>query len=430
MSIKLSKTTIDRRDLIRFTSMGAAGLYLVNLESLAEAAVCETVSTTVLSTTPEGYAAGAILQPGMDERNLFYFIDGCFTNFYLQDKPAGEAKKTVGLVSKVGGTDKLFRAIEGTAASNGTQSYNFPAMSEAEQNGLRILTKARVALHLEFEQVESNYVETVVLSDANHKVLGLRRLSPSDAIMKGDMRVAPYVVFDRLNLLEGSELHITYVRRIAGQPATIYQYKIPKEHVGPSRFDYRHLPMGARDQISPVFLNSLLGGDPTGQSTRGQHAVTYHGSDPVNDRVGSIPAFPFNGSGGYLTTAYYQQRMTPTHTTRAKLLDLKANGDFQFVIEKMHADSNLGHYMRYFLALDPVGRIMGGLHRDFTGTNYDGGLGNSDGLGAFKIKSGMMENSKGEDYRITQYKITDMPYVQLATEDILDAMAKITFRLR
>lgn len=434
MTIKLSKTAIDRRDLIRFTGMGAAGLYLLNLEGLAEATVCDTVTITDLSTDPSNYPAGSVRTPGMDERNLFYFIDGCFTNFYLQEKPDGEAKKDAGLVSVVDGAERLFRPIVGTADSNGGNTYDYPHMSAAQQGNLRILTKARVALHLEFPQNNADYVELVVLSDAQHKILGMRRLSPSDAIKKGSQDVAPYVVFDRLNLLEGSELHITYVRRISGQPSTVYQYKIPREHVGPSRLDYKHLPQGARDQISPVFLSSLNGGDPTAETTRGQHALLYHGSDPAVDRVASIPAFPFNGGGGYITTAYYQQRMTPDHTTRAKLLDLKANGEFKFLIDKMHDDVNLGHFMRYFLALDPVGRIMGGLRRLVTGdgsdeTEYDADLGNTNGS-SFMIRNGFMENSNNEDYRLTQYKITDMPYVQLVTEDIKDAIAKISFRLR
>ncbi len=443
MSIKLSKTAIDRRDLFRFSAMGAAGLYLVNLEGLAEAAVCDKLTVNQLSTDPAAYGS-KVSSLGMDERNLYYFIDGSFSNFYLQDKAAGENKKSIGLVTSVNGTEKLFREIVGSDASNGTQTYNYGAMSAAEQNRFRILTKARVAIHCEFEQTANSYIETVVLSDANHKVLGIRRLTPADAIDKNGQKIAPYIIFDRLNLVEGQDLHITYVKATAGQPSTIFQYKIDKKHVGPSRFDYMHLPATARDQISVAFRSSLLGGDPNTVSTveggRGQHALTYHGSDPAADRAAAIPVFPFDGRGGYITTAFYAQRPSPPHAARSKLLDLKADGDFQFEIEKMHADLSVGHHMRYFLVMDPVGRLMAGLHRQCLGasgsvsdvTTYDGGLGNaaSTGGGSYKVRRGVMENAKGADYKLTSYKINDMPYVQIVTEDILDAIARVSYRLR
>jgi hypothetical protein len=301
-------------------------------------------------------------------------------------------------------------------------------MSQYEQSLFRILTKARVAIHLEFEQTSTSYVEAVVLSDEDHKVLALRTLTPNDYISNGSSRVAPYIVFDRLNLVAGKALHITYVRR-ANNVSTIYQYQIPREFVGPSRFDYKHLPLEAYNQMSSTFISSLVGGTTSESNTRGTHALAY--------TDGALPAFPFNGNGGYLTTAYYQHRDTPTHTTRARFVDVDQNGDFMFEIAKMHGDINLGHFMRYFLILDPVGRIIGGLRRVVTGstgntsdeTTYSVS-GNSSGSGSFKVQSGVMENAGNADYKLTTYKIADMPYVQLATEDIKDAMAKITFRIR
>jgi hypothetical protein len=424
MTIKLTKYTLHRRDLFRLTAIGAGGIYLANLEGFAADMTCMPMSqpmaplTTALTTlTPDGE------DPGNDRANIYFFIDGCYTNYFLQD-PVGTGTKT-DLKTSVGGTLK-----------------SYSGFSDAEKAQYRILTKARIAIHCEFEQTPANFVESVILSDENKKVIALQKFTSADFIMNGDQRRTPYVVFDRLSLQEGKPLFVTYVRRI-GDLGKVFQYKIEGASAGPSRLDFAHLDQLAKNNLSRSFLSTILGGLPdatvTSGSQRGSHSYLAFTGMPLSstpDLTTLTPAFPFNGSGGYIANAYYNQRPVPLHSVRAKVHEIKANGDFRIEIEKMHGDANAAHYMRYFLVMDPVGRILGGLSRSFDGadnTVYQTVTGNtpSTGAGSYVVKNGLLEGARNQDqFKLTKYQITDMPYVNIVTEDILDAIGKISIRLR
>jgi hypothetical protein len=410
MSIKLSKYTIDRRDLFRLTAIGAGGMYLANLDAFAADAVCQTLKEERLSTDPMLYTTTGVTDPGDESASLFFLIDGTYTNFYLQDSADANL-----VTSALGGGDRSYKA-----------------MGQTEKDQLRILTKARVSIHCEFDQNDTTFIEAVILSDASHRILAMRRFTAGDFILLGNVRKTPYVVFDRLNLVEGAPLHVTYVRRI-GTKATIYQYKIDGKDAGPSRLDFTHLPPLARSTLSSDFLGEILGGEATNDPlNRGSHSYVKKGLPLSNDneRQAAIPAYPFNGSGGYVANAYYNQRPVPLHSVRVRPVSINSNGNFRFEIEKMHGDINLGHYMRYFLVLDPVGRILGGLRRDHTGTTYDKGFGNTDGANSYIVGDGSVENAKAMNFKVSSYKITDMPHVQIITEDVLDAIGRITYRIR
>lgn len=422
MTIELKKYTMHRRDLFRLTAIGAGGIYLANLDGFAADMTCMpmTQPSAPLSPglpilTPAGEFPGEA-----DRANLYFFIDGCYTNYFLQE-PGNQGTK-VDLQTEVRGADK-----------------SYSAFSDAEKTQYRILTKARVAIHCEFEQTQANFVESVILSDENKKVIAMQKFTSSDFIMNGDQRRAPYVVFDRLNLQEGKPLFVTYVRRI-GALGKVYQYKIDGAHAGPSRLDFVHLNERAQDNLSRSFLNTILGGLPQMNppaNARGSHSYLTAGGPLASpaELASRIPAFPFDGSGGYIANAFYNQRPVPQHSVRAKVQEIKANGDFKIEIEKMHGDVNAAHYMRYFLVMDPVGRILGGLYRSYDTSDKTPYLtaetGNDSSKNSFIVKNGLLEGASSPDlFKLTKYLIKDMPYVNIITEDILDAIGKISIRMR
>jgi len=412
MSVKLTKYTIDRRDLLKLTTLGAGGLYLANLNAFAADTVCQTLNTGKLNTDPMAYAQEGVVDPGDESASLFFMIDGTYTNFYLQ-----EPGPAIGLTTK---------ALDGTERT-------LASITQEQRNSLRILTKARVSIHCEFDQNDTTYIESVMLSDASHRILAMKRFTSNDYILSGNVRKTPYIVFDRLNLVENEPLYITYVRRILTK-ATIYQYKIEGTSAGPSRLDFSHLPMLARRLLSSDFLSDILGGgaDLGDIGNKGSHSYLLAGDPKVdaNNKVTSesVPVYPFNGGGGYVATAYYNQRPVPQHSVRARPVSIKSDGSFKFEIEKMHGCISAGHYMRYFLVLDPVGRILGGLRRDYDEAKK--------ASASYTVESGSVQRTgpvtptKTLDFKVSNYSITQMPHVQIITEDVLDAIARISYRIR
>ena len=69
---------------------------------------------------------------------------------------------------------------------------------------------------------------------------------------------------------------------------------------------------------------------------------------------------------GYVTTPFGATNQGP-HTARAHIKKIETSGpnkgDFKIEIDFMHVDGDEAHYMRYFLVLDPVGRVLGGVRR-------------------------------------------------------------------
>ncbi|NBW81346.1 hypothetical protein EBR21_06290, partial [bacterium] len=74
---------------------------------------------------------------------------------------------------------------------------------------------------------------------------------------------------------------------------------------------------------------------------------------------------------GFVTTPFGTWQTGP-HTARARIQKINAdNGDFEILLEFMHDDPrDDAHYMRYFLVLDPVGRVLGAVRRIKGGDSY------------------------------------------------------------
>ena len=86
--------------------------------------------------------------------------------------------------------------------------------------------------------------------------------------------------------------------------------------------------------------------------------------------------------------------------------------------------------MRYFLVMDPVGRILGGLKRTFGDTTYPNGTGSF----VHTMVRGLVGDTTGfssaEKAEMSARSILDCPYVMVFVEDKYDALARVTLRLR
>lgn len=177
---------------------------------------------------------------------------------------------------------------------------------------------------------------------------------------------------------------------------------------------------------------------------------------------GDDPDLP---EGGMLSTPYQTYADMPLHNVDSRIVSINyETGDFSFLIRKMHGDqvkseevdgvsvdiSN--HWMRYFLVLDPVGRVLAGRRRKAG----EGELPGDDGKDWHKVSGSKDSIEEGKGISLTNAElnrfkdtlyagedenhifgightnlsIVDCPYVQVLTEDNKDAMARVTHRLR
>jgi len=257
------------------------------------------------------------------------------------------------------------------------------------------ITKVKMAVHVDLEHKAESFVEAVFIADSKRKIVGSQTFAVSQANSKGR---APYAVFDNMYLNPAETYFIYYIVK-KGAESLIYRYTLGAGKIAQSRLDYTHLNSRARQQIPANFIADM------------NNATTNH----------QIEGKPELGKG-FLTTPYEHFAGFPTHNVRFKLRNIAANGSFTMEIGKMHNDANADHYMRYFLVLDPVGRVLGGLRRDF---GAEGTVASHDVTNAL-----VGLDNPGAGYKPSDLNITDCPYVQVITEDKRDALSRTTFRLR
>jgi hypothetical protein len=254
-------------------------------------------------------------------------------------------------------------------------------------------SRANLTLWMDLKQEAANYVESVVLMDPNKKTIAARYF---DASMKQlDGRV-PYVTFDNIELDYTKTYHIVYTVK-AGSKAKLYTAKITNPEI--SRLNTTFLPQKMRDD----FKTFLLG-----------------------NRTNPTP--------GLITTQYqfYTLNGLSDHTARGRVKTMASDGsNFSVSIDFMHGDTqfkdpngNFSHFMRYFIVMDPVGRILGFKKRSAPG---EGGQSNGS-LDVAKVDAAQIA-----DYQIPALQIAniaDCPYIQIYTEDSYDAIARSVIRFR
>jgi hypothetical protein len=201
-------------------------------------------------------------------------------------------------------------------------------------------TRARLSCTMNMLHTAASFIESVSLVEdpAGSKTLIAQTFyGPSAGTTKGR---APYTVFENLDLDYSKNYQILYVKNVGGM-ITVYQHTIVQPE--PSRFDYNHA-LGDQDES---FMPDLVG--------ELRKTNLYHFKDKATKKT------------GYVTTPFGATTEGP-HTARAHIKKIETSGpnkgDFEIEIDFMHDDSDSdAHYMRYFLVLDPVGRVLGGVRR-------------------------------------------------------------------
>lgn len=261
------------------------------------------------------------------------------------------------------------------------------------ENGL---DRQKLAILVDVDHNKNSFVEGIYVTDQSRKIVASQKLFPEQATSKGK---APYVVFDNIRLEQGQSYFIYYVLT-EGTVSKIHRYQLVSNTIEQSRLDYIHFNATTKAKVPQIIMDDMV------------DVNTFH-------RIAG------RDEGGWITTPYQGiQAVLPSHMVRAKLKSLQANGAFSFDIAQMHADVNADHYMRYFLVLDPVGRVLGGLRRTFGDTVYVNGnfhTVTNNLIGMDAPSGGGVPSS---------LNIADCPYVQVFTEDCRDAICRITYRLR
>ena len=251
-----------------------------------------------------------------------------------------------------------------------------------------ISSRANLALFMNLKQTPFSYVESVLLMDAEKRTLGARYFDASNQMQGG---YVPYVLFDNIALDSKKTYSIFYSLR-EGSKTLLYTASIVNPEL--SRLNSEFLPASFQSDFNS-FTN--IGVNPT---------------------------------PGLITTAfqYYTKSGLALHTARGRVMDLSANGEFKIDIEFMHGDSGPTHYMRYFVVMDPVGRLLGYCKRSAPGTPASGTYLGAPFMTINRLTAAQITELGLEPHQIAD--IRDCPYVQIYTEDAFDALARSSLRLR
>ena len=274
---------------------------------------------------------------------------------------------------------------------------------EAAPSGSDIISNATLALFsYDHDMTEQSYVESVTLiDDTNGSPLALatRFFRASHKTSTGK---APYVIFENITLKYASKYLVIYQVR-SGEKIMIHTYKLANA---------TRSTFGNPQVRVPITVK-------TGLSNSGSMAALL-GSTP--DYIGTITS-PY---------IYYTKNNTGRHSARSVIEEVSTDGKFKIKIEGMHADSDAGHFMRYFIVADPVGRLLGMIERSFP-------VGATDRSVPVQLVTELRSNQTQIDGLKTPgdtwseadiANINDCPYVQIITDDQYDAIARQVVRLR
>jgi hypothetical protein len=250
-------------------------------------------------------------------------------------------------------------------------------------------SRSNITVYMDIEQRANSYVEAVILADEMDKVMGAFYFDASMRMRNGR---PPYVSFENVELDPTKDYQCHYVVK-EGANSKIYSAPISKPTR--SRLDVTWLPTPIKND----FANFLVGGN--------------------------------NTTPGLITTPFqfYTRNGLAAHCARGRMTEIQSDGRFVCNIDFMHADSGPGHYMRYFIVLDPVGRLLGYIKRGSSGEN-----GQTNGaMNVTEMTSEQLQALQAADPNFkAEYvaDIRDCPYVQIYTEDSFDALARSVLRFR
>lgn len=251
-----------------------------------------------------------------------------------------------------------------------------------------VKSRANITLFMNLTQTAISHVESVVLMDPAKRTIGSRFFDQSMKMRDGRV---PYVRFENVELDATKTYYCVYTVR-SGSTVKLYTAEIKNPEV--SRLNTTWLPEKMRNDFKTFLVGSK-----------------------VNPTEGLITTqFQFNTLNG-LTN----------HCARGRVSEMASNGStFKINIDFMHADSGPTHYMRYFIVMDPVGRLLG-FHKREPGDPTNNGGGNLT-WNVTAIDAALKAEYDVADIQIGN--IADCPYVQFYTEDSYDAIARNMIRLR
>lgn len=300
-----------------------------------------------------------------------------------------------------------------------------------------VASRANITLFMDLTQTSVSHVESVVLVDDAKRTIGARYF---DASMRMTDKHVPYVRFENVEIDYRRIYTCIYTVR-SGSKVKLFTATINDKksgHVEVSRLNTTWLPQKMRDDFK-TFLVSSEGDKPN----------------------------------GLITTQfqYYTQNGLTNHCARGKVVDIGSDGSFKINVEFMHGGEAAVHYMRYFIVMDPVGRLLGFHKRDFNdpkkndainfvaGSAVDVVALNDDPRKCWNGDPNLRERdvnpaasaatadnlvpltdvrrqtakNKVDFYNVPSLQIADIrdcPYVQFYTEDSYDAIARNMIRLR
>jgi hypothetical protein len=307
-------------------------------------------------------------------------------------------------------------------------------------------TKSRVniAVFITAPQNAVQHVESIVLLDTTTgKTMAARYLDASMKTIRGGY--PPIVRFENIELVDNHVYKIVYVVRNKNG-ADIWVATINTNGTTTLTDTVKWLPQKMRDDFN-YFLDA----------------------NTVNPTPGLFTT-PFQ---------FYTDNKLTNHCSRGVIKNIGSDGKFQIDVDFMHGDVNgsTTHYMRYFVILDPVGRLLGFHKRDAedtAGKNNNSNMVFTGTGGSFcSVVDLLSDNRKcfipskkpngqanpeagagtqGDQLKVEYYKIydeqlsaqdrrnpdlnfwiadiRDCPYIQIYTEDSFDAMARSIIRLR
>ncbi len=266
--------------------------------------------------------------------------------------------------------------------------------------GTDLISNATLALYSEAHSMSvDNYVESVTLIDPKtSSVLGQRYFRPTDKTSTGK---APFVIFENLTLKYGAQYLVIYTVRNK-EKVILHTYEMSKATRTSISSPHVRAPKDMKNKIEAT--GGLIGLKTT-----------------APDYLGMITS-PY---------AYYTANGLNAHSARSLIQNIGADGVFSIKIESMHGDLDVGHFMRYFIIADPVGRILGVKER----TYGDGMSGQSQIVTQLRSNTEQIDKLKAaaadDTWSATDVgNINDCPYIQIFTEDAYDAIARQVVRLR
>ena len=248
-------------------------------------------------------------------------------------------------------------------------------------------SRANITLFMNLSQSAASYVESVVFLDQNKNTVGARYFDSSMKMI--DHNYVPYVRFENVDLDYKATYTVIYSVR-TGSSLKLYTSSIVKPTI---------------ITLNTTFLPQTMRSD----------LQTFLVGNTVNPTPGLITT-PFQ---------FYTANGLDLHSARGRITKMSGDGsDFVVNIDFMHGDAAADHYMRYFIVMDPVGRILGFHKRKTMNENNQ----SSGSLDVSAISGDTRNEFNVPDLQIAN--IADCPYIQIYTEDSYDAIARGMIRLR